>query len=54
MDKAKYDGLIDWCKEKLAKLKRQYLSDKYKQGYEDAMHAVMSKLHEEKERSDGR
>ena len=50
MDKSKHDRLIEWCKEKLAKLKRQHLSDKYKQGYEDAMKAIMSKLHDEKEK----
>lgn len=45
--------LIDWCREKLEFKRRQYCSDKYKQGYEDAMNAVMSKLsdieHKEKE-----
>lgn len=54
MDNAKYNELIGWCREKLEKLKRQYLSDKYKRGYEDAMRAVMSKLHDEKENNDGR
>lgn len=48
MDDKKLDELIDWCRQKLAYQKRQFSSDKYKQGYEDAMKAVMSKLHSEK------
>ena len=41
-------GLIDWCRQKLAYQKAEFYSDKYKKGYEDAMKAVMSKLHSEK------
>lgn len=49
MDNKKLDEFIDWCKQKLAYQNKQYCSDKYKSGYEDAMKAVMSKLHSEKE-----
>lgn len=49
MNKSKLDELIDWCRQKIAYQDKQYCSDKYKQGYEDAMKAVMSKLHSEKE-----
>lgn len=45
--------LIDWCREKLEFKRRWSGSDKYKQGYEDAMRAIMSKLsdieHKERE-----
>ena len=49
MDRSEYDKLIDWCRKKIAQQNKQYCSSKYKSGYEDAMKAVMSKLHSEKE-----
>ena len=50
MDKYEYDQLINWCRKKLEQQNKQYRSDKYKSGYADAMRAVMSKLHDEKEK----
>jgi hypothetical protein len=50
MDKYEYNQLIDWCKKKLEQQNKQCCSNKYKSGYADAMRAVMSKLHDEKER----
>lgn len=52
MDNAKLNGLIDWCRQKIAELKKKcrsgHIAFDYMSGYEDAMLLVMSKLHGEK------
>ena len=50
---AELDRMIDWCKNKLANEKKNPfgLSEKRKEGYEQAMLSVMSYLHSKK-RSD--
>lgn len=55
MDNKKLDELIDWCRQKIANIKKECrrgcLSFNYMSGYEDAMKVVMSKLHGEKRES---
>ena len=56
MNNEKLNELIGWCKFKITNLKGRWrLGEKidfsYLCGYEDAMKAVMSKLHSEKEHS---
>lgn len=47
----KLNELIDWCREKLKHKQMWSGNAKYKTGYEEAMKAVMSKLHSEKTHS---
>ena len=46
--KNKINKYIDWCRQKIANKPRWVRENKYKIGYEDAMLAVMSMLHNEK------
>lgn len=43
------DELLAWCRKKLDSLRGQSRSEKYKTGYEEAMLAVMSYLHGQKQ-----
>lgn len=54
MNNEKFDELIKWCRFKITQLHKGFHSSKYEQGYEDAMKAVMSKLHSEKVNTNGR
>lgn len=50
--KNKLDEYINWCRLKLANKPHWIRENKYKNGYEDAMLAVMSMLHNEKSSAD--
>jgi predicted DNA-binding WGR domain protein len=45
------DELLAWCRNKLNSAKKRLVSEKYKSGYEDAMLAVMSYLHDKKNKA---
>jgi hypothetical protein len=48
-----YRELVDWCREKIEFKRRWSASEKYLTGYEEAMRAVMSKLHDLEKKEKG-